>query len=145
MQTISVSWRCVDKIIGGNEMKKCIFALLFILISVSVVFSLPTKQKKVLYWDAPTTNVDGSPLTDLAGYKIYWSTTSGGYTDANSKDVGNVLTISTQNVTGSSTTVYYFVATAYDTAGNESDFSNEVSNTIPLVPAAPGAFRLQMQ
>ncbi len=30
-----------------------------------------------LAWDAPTTNTDGTPLTDLAGYKIYYGPTSG--------------------------------------------------------------------
>jgi ABC-type glycerol-3-phosphate transport system substrate-binding protein len=30
-----------------------------------------------LTWDAPTTNVDGTPLTDLAGYKVYYGTSLG--------------------------------------------------------------------
>jgi hypothetical protein len=32
-----------------------------------------------LSWTAPTQNDDGSTLTDLAGYRIYWGTTSGSY------------------------------------------------------------------
>ncbi|MDH3432879.1 MAG: putative Ig domain-containing protein, partial [Gammaproteobacteria bacterium] len=32
-----------------------------------------------LSWIAPTQNEDGTALTDLAGYKIYWGTTSGSY------------------------------------------------------------------
>src|SRR4030042_1896878 len=32
-----------------------------------------------LSWDAPTTNADGTPLTDLAGYKVYYGTASGTY------------------------------------------------------------------
>ena len=27
-----------------------------------------------LSWDPPTTNADGTPLTDLAGYKVYYGT-----------------------------------------------------------------------
>src|SRR5437879_11851826 len=27
-------------------------------------------------WTAPTTNADGSPLTDLASYRVYYSTTN---------------------------------------------------------------------
>jgi hypothetical protein len=30
-----------------------------------------------LTWTAPTTMADGSPLTDLAGYKVYWSLDGG--------------------------------------------------------------------
>src|SRR4030067_1427045 len=37
------------------------------------------KNKTMLTWDAPTTNTDGSPLTDLAGYKIYYGDSSGQY------------------------------------------------------------------
>ena len=29
-----------------------------------------------LAWDAPTTNLDGTPLTALAGYKVYYGRTS---------------------------------------------------------------------
>jgi hypothetical protein len=34
-----------------------------------------------LAWQAPTENEDGSPLTDLAGYRIYYGTTSGKYSE----------------------------------------------------------------
>ena len=37
---------------------------------------------------APSINEDGTPLTDLAGYKIYYGTASGNYT--NNVDAGNV-------------------------------------------------------
>ncbi len=39
-----------------------------------------------LSWDAPTINSDGSPLTDLAGYKVYYGTSSYIYT--HSVDIG---------------------------------------------------------
>ncbi len=78
-----------------------------------------------LTWDAPTTNADGTPLTDLAGYKVYYGTTSGNYTDV--IDVGNVTTY---KVEGLQPGTYYFAVTAYDTSGNESNYSNEVSKII---------------
>jgi hypothetical protein len=37
----------------------------------------PSGTTATLTWDAPTTNADGTPLTDLAGYRIYYGTTSG--------------------------------------------------------------------
>src|SRR3972149_7046251 len=80
----------------------------------------------ILTWDPPTTNTDGTPLTALAGYKIHYGTTSGNYTTV--IDVGNVTTYTVTNLTNNVT--YYFATTAYDSSGNESGFSNEVSKTI---------------
>ena len=78
-----------------------------------------------LTWDAPTTNADGTPLTDLAGYKIYYGTTSGNYTEV--IDVGNVTT---SKVEGLNPGTYYFAVTAYKNSRNESGYSNEVSKII---------------
>lgn len=115
---------------------------MIILLFVPLVFALPVGQGTKLSWTPPTTNNDGTAITNLSGYKIYWSTTSGNYTNVQSKDVGNVTTIPIVNVTGSNS-VYYFVATAYNTSGNESGFSNEVRNTLPLGPAVPGILQVQ--
>ncbi|HMK56661.1 MAG TPA: hypothetical protein VK448_08505 [Dissulfurispiraceae bacterium] len=80
-----------------------------------------------LTWTAPTTNTDGSPLTDLAGYKIYYGTAPGNYSA--SLNVGNTtsasLTLPQCGVTN------YFAATAYDIAGIESTYSNEVAKSDP--------------
>lgn len=120
-------------------MKKIVLTIVVFVMMTTSVFALPAAQKTKLTWDPPTTNSDGSPLTDLAGYKIYWkSSVSGAYTDVQSKDVGNVTTVTIQSVTGSSTAVYYFVATSYNTNGTESKFSNEVDNKLPLAPGAVG-------
>lgn len=124
-------------------MKKALLLTAMFCLIATLVFALPVQQGKTLTWDPPTTNNDGTPLTDLAGYKIYWKSTAGdSYTDAKSKSVGNVTTVTIESVTGSSTAIYYFVATAYDSANNESNFSNEVRNVLPLAPGVPGAFQL---
>jgi hypothetical protein len=78
-----------------------------------------------LAWSAPTTNVDGTPLTTLAGYKVYYGTTPGVYT---SLVVGDVS--SCQLVGLSNGQTYYFTVTAYDTYGIESDFAPVVSKPI---------------
>jgi len=78
-----------------------------------------------LTWMAPTTNTDGSPLTDLAGYKIYYGTAQGVYTTT--IDVGNVTTYIINNLAPGT---YYFVTVSYNTSGNESAYSNEISKTI---------------
>ena len=79
-----------------------------------------------LSWDAPSTNTDGTPLTDLAGYIVYYGTATGDYSQ--SVDAGNVTTSQVTNLTDGIT--YYFAVSAYDTYMNESDNSNEISRTI---------------
>lgn len=78
-----------------------------------------------LNWVAPAQNVDGSPLTDLAGFRIYYGTSSRDYTDV--VDIGSPGTTSfvLEQVQGD----YYFAMTALDGDGNESAYSNEVRKT----------------
>ena len=80
-----------------------------------------------LAWDAPTTNTDGSPLTNLAGFNVYYGTAPGVYSGP--VDVGPVLQNQIVDLPDGNT--YYFAVTAYDTYGNESGYSNEVSKTLP--------------
>ncbi|MCM0082099.1 fibronectin type III domain-containing protein [Geomonas sp. Red32] len=81
-----------------------------------------------LNWSAPTTNTNGSTLTDLAGYKVYLGSASHSYQQK--IDVGKVTSYAASNLTAGST--YYFAVTAYDTAGNESSYSNEVTKTVAV-------------
>ncbi len=78
-----------------------------------------------LAWDAPTTNEDGTALGDLAGFRVYYGAASGGY--SSSIDVGKVTTYRVTGLTNGLT--YYFATSAYDSAGNESAYSNEASMT----------------
>ena len=78
-----------------------------------------------LVWTAPTKNMDGTPLTTLAGYKVYYGTTPGVYT---SLVVGDVNTYQIVGLTKGQT--YYFTVTAYDTYGNESDYGPVASKLI---------------
>lgn len=63
---------------------------------------------------------------DLAGYKIHYGTAPRTYGPP--ADVGNVTTHTVGRLQVGVT--YYFAVTAYDAAGNESGFSNEVRQTI---------------
>jgi hypothetical protein len=112
------------------EMKKRNIYFLFILLAAIIFLNASDlfAGSATLSWDPPTTNEDGTPLTDLAGYKIYYGTSSGNYSQ--SVDVGKVTTFTAGNLTEGVT--YYFAATAYDISANESKYSNEVSKTIPL-------------
>jgi hypothetical protein len=71
---------------------------------------------------------DPNSEADLSGYRIHYGTSSGSYTSV--RDVGNELTCTVTGLTAGET--YYFAATAYNTSGLESDYSNEVVYTVPF-------------
>ena len=74
-----------------------------------------------LSWDA---NSD----PDIAGYVVYFKADSSGqpYGDYDEEiDVGDVTSATIEGLDADR--IYFFAATAYDTSGIESDFSNEVS------------------
>jgi hypothetical protein len=75
---------------------------------------------------------DASKIGDLAGYKFYYDTDSSGYPYANSVDLGNVVTKSLTGLTAGKT--YYVAVSTYDTDGNESWYSKEVSVTMNNTP-----------
>ena len=82
---------------------------------------------KVLRWQAPTENIDGTPLTDLAGYVIYWGTVSRTYTG--SQTINSPVTTQWEATVPAGR--YYFAMTAFDSDNNESGYSNEVLKVIP--------------
>mgnify|MGYP001569980696 CR=1 FL=1 len=117
-------------------MIKWLIAIGLVILTAGVLIALPYQQKTTLSWDAPTTNTDGTPLTDLAGYKVYWGVVSGIYTG--NKDVGNVLTANiTQTMAMTPRGNYCFVVTAYDVELNESSYSNEICNNFKKQSNSP--------
>jgi hypothetical protein len=80
-----------------------------------------------LNWMPPTERSDGSVLTDLAGYKIYWGTAQGDY--PNTVTISNPG-VATYVIEQLSPGTYYLVMTAFDAAGVESERSNVASRTI---------------
>jgi hypothetical protein len=74
-----------------------------------------------LSWDAPTTNEDGTPLTDLAGYKTYYGQSYGNYEHSINTESYNTIVI--DNLSAGT---WCFAVTAYDISGNESTYSDEV-------------------
>jgi hypothetical protein len=81
-----------------------------------------------LSWLPPTENSDGTPLLDLAAYRVYWGDQPGSYTS--SIDITNpgITTYVIENLTSGT---YYFAATAVNTKGVESGFSGEAYKAIP--------------
>jgi hypothetical protein len=81
-----------------------------------------------LTWQPPTLNTDGSPLSDLAAYKVYWSTTRGTYPQTQSTRLSSASRSHT--VSGLPRGTWYFVVTALNAQGLESPYSNTWSKTI---------------
>ncbi|MCP4299550.1 MAG: hypothetical protein GY783_03100 [Gammaproteobacteria bacterium] len=80
-----------------------------------------------LSWTAPTQNEDGTTLTDLDGYKIYWGTTSGNYPNSVTIDNESVTTYVVDNLTSGT---YEFVATSFNTSGVESGYSAPATKVV---------------
>jgi hypothetical protein len=80
-----------------------------------------------LSWERPTTKTDGTFLTDIAGYKLYYGLTGRTYDFI--KTVRNHTTYAISGLEQGRT--YYVTVTAYDASGNESSFSKEVNVTVP--------------
>lgn len=104
-------------------MRKVVVLFLILLLpaicsAVSVEFS----------WDANTES-------DLAGYRLYQSQSSGVYGDIPVAVISAGIETVTIDVTSDGT--YFFVLTAYDTSDNESGYSNEVVVTIDTAPPDP--------
>ena len=131
-------FRCIAKIVNPH------FLIRFLLVTLTTLLLtfLGSGEKfamagtATLTWTAPTTNVDGTPLTDLAGYKVYFGTTSKIYSSTVNAGL-NVGSPPSYVVNNLSTGIYYFAVTAYDTTGLESAYSNESSKSFigPVISA----------
>lgn len=95
-------------------------------------FSITVTQSAIgsltLDWTAPTTNTDGTPLTDLAGYQIQYGTTPTALTQSIRVPNSGVTTYVVNNL---SPGTWYFALSAYNTAGVSSAPSAPVSASVP--------------
>ena len=76
-----------------------------------------TAASATLVWTPPTEHNNGTALTDLAGYRIYYGTTP---------SLGKALAVNNPGLTryvmtGLTNTTWYFAMTAVDKSGHESD------------------------
>ena len=87
----------------------------------------PTTGSANLSWTVPTQNTNGTPVTDLAGYHIYYGTSAGAWT--------STITILSATetsyiVSGLASGTYYFTIVAFNSEGIDSADSNVGSKTI---------------
>ena len=80
-----------------------------------------------LSWSAPTQNTDGTALTDLSAYRIYFGKSSRQYDNEITINNPGITTYVVDNL---SPDTYYFAATAVNSAGMESDYSGEAVRTV---------------
>ena len=85
-----------------------------------------TSSSITLSWETPVSAADGKPLADLSGFNIYYGKSSLAYSER--IDAGNGRTYTLENLPSGT---YYLAITAYDSAGNETDFSPEIAKSIP--------------
>ena len=93
----------------------------------TIVVTAPANGTASLSWSAPTDNSNGSPITGLAGYNIYYGTDPSNLTK--SIDVAGATT-TTYTVTGLTAGTYYFAVSAYNSEGVDSPLSNIGHKTI---------------
>lgn len=80
-----------------------------------------------LTWQPPTENTNGTALTNLAGYYIHYGTQSQNYTSTIQITNPGITTYVVENLPAGT---YYFVIAAYNSAGEESADSLQVSTTV---------------
>lgn len=115
--------------ISQIHLRKCILLISTVLFLVLYNPVHVFAGEAILSW-----NANSEP--DLAGYKVYYGTSSQDY--GIPIDVGNFTSHTLTGLTKGTT--YYFAITAYDTSSNESDFSVELSKSIePLNPGEPSS------
>lgn len=93
----------------------------------SIAVVEPTTGSVTLSWSAPTQNTDGTPLLDLAGYRIHYGTAERQYDHLISIDNPGITTTVVENL-GVGT--WYFAATATTASGLESEPSAEVVRVV---------------
>ena len=85
------------------------------------------KGSATLSWSSPESRADGSPLTNLAGYKIGYGLMSGVYDYEIDVSNAGIMTYVVENLSPGE---WFFAVSAYDAEGLESDLSNEATRTI---------------
>ena len=80
-----------------------------------------------LSWVAPTVNTDGSAITPLIGYRVYYGASADALTET-IEVTGESVT--SYVVDGLSSGTYYFAVTALAADGQESPLSDTASKTI---------------
>jgi hypothetical protein len=95
--------------------------------SITVNATATSSGAATLSWTPPTRNTDGTTLTNLAGYRIYYGTSSSSLTKTISI---NSAGLSSYVVSDLAPATYYFAITAVNSSGAESARSSVASKRV---------------
>ena len=87
-----------------------------------------TTGSATLSWNAPTRRTDNSALSNLAGFKIQYGLTSGGF---NKQVIVNNASVNVYTLDNLSAGTWKFRVRAFDATGNTSNASTVKTKTIP--------------
>ena len=95
--------------------------------SLSIAVTASASGAATLSWLPPVERSDGTALTDLAGYTVYWSLNPDNF--VNSVELDNPG-LTSYMVTGLTRGTWYFSMTAFDSEGISSPYADVVSKVI---------------
>ena len=96
------------------------------LAAFAITVSAATTKGVTLNWTKPTTNIDGSALTDLAGYTVSYGDAPGAYSTSLKLSAATTSVV----VEGLGAGKWYFAIKSRNTSGVESEYSSEVVATL---------------
>ena len=80
-----------------------------------------------LHWMPPTENTDGTALSDLAGYRLYYGTSADALSQVTQIASAGISAYTVENL---SSGTWYFAISAYTASGVESSLSAVVTSTV---------------
>lgn len=92
----------------------------------ALVCQWPEDAQAFMTWTPPTQNTDGSPLTDLAGYRVFWGQDPGSLSQTAQIDDPAATSFTVANLTPAT---WFFGVRAFTSIGAESAMSNIASKT----------------
>ena len=95
--------------------------------SIKVVQATSTSSPVTVSWARPTQNVDGTQLSNLAGYRIHYGKVSGRYDYSVPIGSPNITSATIENLAPAR---WYFAVTAVASSGTQSDYSAQLSKLV---------------
>ena len=95
--------------------------------AIKVVPATSTSSPVKLSWVPPTRNVDGTQLSNLAGYRIHYGQVSGQYDYSVSVGSPSITSATIENLAPAR---WYFAVTAVTSSGIQSDYSVPFSKAV---------------
>lgn len=134
MSLAAITNRCKIYLINFAVVSSSSVRKLLCLLFFCGCFSLNAAQNITVEWDQPILPPPSAP--PIAGYRLFWGTSSQNYTGATSVLVPALSAVATGLAEGQ---MYYFSALTFNTEGQESALSVEISYRVPVPSPSPTA------